>query len=404
MSESMRSRGMRDVLPEEMGRIRRVESTFREVCLGWGYEEVRTPTIEHLYLFTAAGALSPQMLERVYSFLDWDGWSGERVVLRPDSTIPSVRLFQESMPDRDSARLFYVQNVFRFEQGEASREDYQCGAEWLGESFPHGDIELIVIAAEVLARLGIEADLRLSHPGIVRGLMSGDDDERIAAIYDALLDGESGPLRDALGRLPNGSAILSVLSTEGNGPAYLDNLAAVLAGGNGPAAAALAELRQVSDVISGLGLAHRINPLGVRDFEYYTGPVFTLSQDDGRIGGGGRYDSLAELVGGQQTQASGFALESERLAALTGGDGGGGASIAVRHETPSDLGAAFALARQLRQAKIDLRVQMGRAPADHEIVVSGVGITLRLKGAEAGRFAEPGEAVAAVAEALGPGA
>ena len=51
----MRSRGMRDMLPPEMERFRRIENAFREVSLGWGYREVRTPTIEHLYLFTAAG-------------------------------------------------------------------------------------------------------------------------------------------------------------------------------------------------------------------------------------------------------------------------------------------------------------------------------------------------------------
>src|SRR3989304_6046039 len=76
MAESMRCRGMRDTLPEEMQRFRRVEQAFREVCHGWRYREVRTPVIEHLHLFTAAGTLSPQLLGRVYSFLDWDGWGG----------------------------------------------------------------------------------------------------------------------------------------------------------------------------------------------------------------------------------------------------------------------------------------------------------------------------------------
>src|SRR5216684_4571101 len=107
MPESMRSNGMRDILPADMERFRRIELTFRDVCLGWGYEEVRTPTIEHLYLFTSAGTLSPQMLDRVYSFLDWDGWSGERVGLRPDSTIAVARLYHEQLRDQGAAKLFY---------------------------------------------------------------------------------------------------------------------------------------------------------------------------------------------------------------------------------------------------------------------------------------------------------
>ncbi len=117
MEDSMRPPGMRDILPDDMERFRRIESAFRTACLGWGYREVRTPTIERLHLFTAAGTLSPQMLDRVYSFLDWDGWSGERVVLRPDSTIPVARLYVEKLNDTEIAKLFYVQNVLRFSEG-----------------------------------------------------------------------------------------------------------------------------------------------------------------------------------------------------------------------------------------------------------------------------------------------
>src|SRR5437870_2112892 len=153
VTDSLRCRGMRDMLPSEMARFRRVERAFREVCLGWGYGEVRTPTIEHLHLFTSAGTLSPQMLGRVYSFLDWDGWSGERVVLRPDSTIPLARLYSER--SEPGGRYFYVQNVFRFAQGDDSREDWQCGIELIGDTQPLGDVELMLVAGEICSRLGL---------------------------------------------------------------------------------------------------------------------------------------------------------------------------------------------------------------------------------------------------------
>src|SRR3990170_4297608 len=172
MDSPLRCRGMRDTLPEEMERFRRVEEAFRSACLGWGYREVRTPVLEHLHLFTTAGTLSPQMLGRVYSFLDWDGWSGERVVMRPDSTIPTARLYAESLDGGRVAKLFYVQNVFRFAESDDSREDWQCGVELIGESQPQGDIELVLLAREVLDRLGIEADVRLSHPGLLRAVLA----------------------------------------------------------------------------------------------------------------------------------------------------------------------------------------------------------------------------------------
>src|SRR5438132_12531913 len=93
MEDSMRPPGMRDMLPADMERFRLIESAFRNACLGWGYGEVRTPTIERLHLFTAAGMLSPQMLDRDYSFLDSDGGSGEHAVLPSDCTIPGARIY-----------------------------------------------------------------------------------------------------------------------------------------------------------------------------------------------------------------------------------------------------------------------------------------------------------------------
>src|SRR5918998_6446704 len=117
---SLRTRGMRDLLPAQMAGYRRVERAFLDVMHAWGYQEVRTPTLEHLHLFTSAGTLSPQLLERVYSFLDWDGWSGERVVLRPDATIPVTRVYGERMAG-SIAKLCYVTNIFRFAAGDEPR-------------------------------------------------------------------------------------------------------------------------------------------------------------------------------------------------------------------------------------------------------------------------------------------
>src|SRR5512136_622476 len=96
-------KGSRDLSPQEMGRFRLIESAFRDSCLKWGYQEVRTPTLEYLHLFTAAGTLTPSRLGKVYSFLDWDGWSGERVVLRPDGTIPIARYYIETAQNKAAA-------------------------------------------------------------------------------------------------------------------------------------------------------------------------------------------------------------------------------------------------------------------------------------------------------------
>ena len=70
---SQKCKGARDLLPKDMQAFRFIEDAFSKSCLRWGYREVRTPTLEYLHLFTAAGTLTPSMLGKVYSFLDWDG-------------------------------------------------------------------------------------------------------------------------------------------------------------------------------------------------------------------------------------------------------------------------------------------------------------------------------------------
>jgi histidyl-tRNA synthetase len=261
---------MRDTLPEEMRRFRRVEEAFRAACQSWGYEEIRTPILEHLHLFTTAGTLSAQMLGRVYSFLDWDGWSGERVVLRPDSTIPATRLYAESLGDNGAVKLFYVQNVFRFAEGDESREEWQCGVELIGDSQPQGDVELILLGREVLARLGLEAEVRLSHTGLVRAVLAqaGLDASEQLALYDRILDDDESAPGEVQARLPElGASLEMLLAMEGEGGAYLSNLRSAFTKGIPQMEGPLDELAIVVEALEGLGHRCLISAAMVRDFE-----------------------------------------------------------------------------------------------------------------------------------------
>ena len=171
--ENQKCKGMQDLLPNDMLRFRRIEDVFRNCCLNWGYQEVRTPTLEYLHLFTAAGTLTPSMLGRVYSFLDWDGWSGERVVLKPDGTIPVARLYIDNISENETARLFYITNIFAFEgTGKENRERWQYGSELLGGGGFVTDVEIILLAQEVLHKLALkDIELQLSHAGLIKALI-----------------------------------------------------------------------------------------------------------------------------------------------------------------------------------------------------------------------------------------
>ncbi len=362
---------MRDLLPADMARFRRVEVAFRDVCLAWGYGEVRTPTIEHLHLFTAAGTLSPHMLGRVYSFLDWDGWSGERVVLRPEATIGTARLFVEQMRGQRLAKLFYVQNVFRFAAGDEPREGWQCGVELLGDTQPRGDAELILLGRQVLERLELApVEVRLSHPGVVRAVLAqaGLEPAEQVRTYDRILDGDPSVVGELEGRLPDlGAPLRLLLEGEGSGTAYLANMRSTFAAAMPALASPLEELTAVVEVLAGLGVPCRVATAAVGSFEYYTGPVFQFAAGGEVVGGGGRYDGLIALVSGPSLPASGFALDADGLAALVSAQQvalpAEDVTLQPTSQRPAVLAAAFAAADALRRAGLRAEVALAANPS-----------------------------------------
>jgi len=316
-----RSKGTRDLSPKDMTVFRLIESTFRDCCLKWGYQEVRTPTLEYLHLFTATGTLTPNMLSKVYSFLDWDGWSGERVVLRPDGTIPISRLYIDSMAKEKLAKLFYVANVFMFEAtGQKTRERWQCGSELIGARPPLADIELVMLALEVLRELKIEGiELRLSHAGLIKALLARLDlsaEEQIG-MFDRILDGDMKALGKLKLKRPElEKTIDSLLELKGKPSGFSKELKKLFAEDLPECKPYIENCTKIAEFLEAMGCDYRIDIASGRGFEYYTGAIFQIFQGGEKIGGGGRYDALIPLMGGKDVPASGFALYLDRLMAL----------------------------------------------------------------------------------------
>ena len=235
-----RCKGTSDLSPRDMAAFRLIEGVFRDCCLKYGYQEVRTPTLEYLHLFTSAGTLTPSMLNKVYSFLDWDGWSGERVVLRPDGTIPVARMYIDSMEDNELAKLCYVANMFVFDEtGQKNREQWQCGAELIGAGSPLADTELVILSLEILKKLNIEGiELKLSHAGLIKAILGSLElsrDEQAKA-FDQILDGNESAIAELKLKTPELEGTLSsLLNLKGQSSGFLENINCVhfyLIGGN----------------------------------------------------------------------------------------------------------------------------------------------------------------------------
>ncbi len=354
---SQKCKGARDLLPKDMQAFRLIENAFIKSCLSWGYKEVQTPTLEYLHLFTSAGTLTPNMLSKVYSFLDWDGWSGERVVLRPDGTIPVARLFVENLSSKEITRLFYVTNVFAFEEtGIENREKWQCGVELLGSNKPASDIELVLMSMDIIRQLGIgNVKLQLSHAGVLNALLKElklNPDQEVR-LLDRILDGDRQVLTEAGTKNPEIRRLISLfLDLKGRASGFLENLKAMP---QLPAnlKAALTNFAEIAGLLDALECSYQIDITSTRGFEYYTGLCFQLSSKGSRIGSGGRYDNLIPLIGGSKTPACGFALYMEPLSKLirprNGETSGQEIRVSCNAATVAAIKTSFELSRKLRQ-------------------------------------------------------
>ncbi|MBL7165291.1 MAG: ATP phosphoribosyltransferase regulatory subunit [Dehalococcoidales bacterium] len=362
-------KGTRDLSPEEMNRFRLIEGGFRDCCLKGGYQEIRTPTLEYLHLFTSTGTLTPGKLSKVYSFLDWDGWSGERVVLRPDATIPVARSYIDSLGESGLARLFYVANIFIFEEtGKENREIWQCGVELIGAGSTVADVELITLAMDVLQKLGLKKmELRLSHSGLIRALLTrfGLSPQEQASVFDRILDGDQTALTGLTVRTPELSETLTpLLDLKGQSPGFLRNLKSLFNRDLPEFEPALNNFIDTVDLLETLGYDYRIDIASGRGFEYYTGVIFQVFAGEEVVAGGGRYDDLIPLIGGQQVPASGFALYVDNLMDLITPealDGQLPERVLIRYveDRSETVRESFRVARCLRDAGYAAELDLG---------------------------------------------
>ena len=378
--ENQKCKGMRDLLPEDMLRFRFIEDAFRSYCLKWGYREVRTPTLEYLHLFTAAGTLTPSLLKKVYSFLDWNGWSGERVVLRADGTIPIARLYIDNLAKQEIAKLFYITKIFAFEEtGIESRERWQCGVEFLGGAKPASDIEIILLAKEIMNKLGFDTvELQLSHAGLVKSLIkelklsSGEE----AKLISRVLDGDWQALVETKSANNEINQLLSLLlSLKGKSSNFLKNIKALSQQTLADFKYNLEDFINITTLLDSVGCASQIDITAIRTFEYYTGFCFQLLVKGEKIGGGGRYDNLVPLMGGRDVPACGFALYLDpimKLLPLKSGERGESGVLVKSEESDSDtIRTCFMVAKSLRDAGHVVELGFtGREQSDYRWTIS----------------------------------
>lgn len=307
-------RGMRDVLPEEARRWRRVEDAMLQKLHGYSYEEIHIPLIESTDLFQRSVGEATDIVEN--EMYNLNARDGESITLRPEGTAGCARALSDAgLLYNQSQRVFYRGPMFRYERPQRGRyrQFYQIGAEVFGLSGPDIDAELIQLGTEMWRSLGIDAEVTLELNTI------GTKAERSA--YLEALVAHLTPLakqldEDSQRRLSSNP--MRILDSKSTDTQRLLDDAPMLADYLHPAS--IEHYEGLKSLLEELQIAYTENPRLVRGLDYYTNTVFEWTTGalgaQGTICAGGRYDGLVEVIGGKPTPAAGFAIGVERVLLL----------------------------------------------------------------------------------------
>ena len=304
-------RGTRDILPSEVGRWQHVERVAADVCVRYGYSEVRTPVIEREELFAKGTGESTDIVQKeMYAFTDK---GGERITLRPEATPSMVRTFVEHSLEQELpfAKLYSLGPMFRYERPQKGRyrQFHQLDVEVFGLADPAIDGEVIDMAATFVAELGIQsAELVINsvgceecRPAFSAALVEALGDRLPKLCGDCQRRAGTNPLRIFDCKVPADQPLIDEL------PRSEDFLCKEC----------LRHFEEVRRHLDVYGHPYRVSHRLVRGLDYYTRTTFEMLDTglgaQNALLGGGRYDHLVKQLGGPERPGIGFAAGLERL-------------------------------------------------------------------------------------------
>ena len=301
---------MVDLLPETLQRWQAVEAVARQHFLRSGFGEIRTPLLESTDLFCRGiGEGTDVVGKEMYSFHD----RGDRsCTLRPEGTASVVRAaVQHGLLSQGAQKLWYAGPMFRYERPQAGRQRqfHQIGVEWLGAASARSDVEVIALAWDLLAQLGV-GGLALE----INSLGTSEDRQAYRAALVAWLEQRRDQLdADSQARL-NTNPLRILDSKNPETQALLEQAPTLVDALCRESSQRFAEVQQG---LTALGIPFRLNARLVRGLDYYGHTAFEITSDQlgaqATVCGGGRYDGLVGQLGGPATPAIGWALGMERL-------------------------------------------------------------------------------------------
>jgi len=309
-------KGTHDVLWPESARRRALVGVFADIVEAAGYTEVVPPMFEHVEVFRRLGDATDVVRKEMYEFEDR---GGRHIALRPEQTASIVRSFGEHRPTLPW-KAWYAGPNFRYERAQKGRfrQFDQVGIEALGPEDPHLDAEVITTAWRFYECLGLRKVTLLVNS------LGGPDDR---ARYVAALHDHFSTDRDALSEDSRATLATNPLRVlDSNRPEDADLIASAPSMLDHLSDEADTHFDQVKAALTGLEIPFTIEPRLVRGLDYYVRTTFefiseTFDAAQNAIGGGGRYDGLAEAMGAPPTPGVGFALGVDRTLMVCDAEG-----------------------------------------------------------------------------------
>lgn len=304
-------RGMRDYAPEKARKWLVLRNACVEVFDRYGFEPLQTPMVEYYDVLAAKGAGGDAIKEEIYYFKDK---SGRGLGLRFDLTVPLARFVAKNPQIPKPFKRYTIDRVYRYDRpGEKRyREFMQADADIVGSDSIYADFECIAIAVELMKKLGTDFCIRVNNQKLLReaSLSTGVKKNCIRECFRCLdkLDkiGEAGVAKELKqNKIP--TEIVSLLNQNN-----LDEIEKRIKDKSG-----LNELKELLALVKKEGMDKfvKVDLCLARGLDYYTGNVFEVNIKgvSSSVGGGGRYDNLIGLLGGEKLPAVGISFGIDRL-------------------------------------------------------------------------------------------
>ena len=343
-------RGTHDLFGDSYNKKFFIEKEASNLIGLYGYNEIETPILEYLDVFTNSLGVASDIVSKEMFTLTTS--KGNQIALRPEGTAGVARAFvSNGLAQFLPLKLFYKGPMFRRERPQKGRlrQFHQIGIEYLGDNSFFADIEVISIANKFLHKLGLSEKFKLeinslgdleSRESYTHDLKRFLKEKKKDLSYDSLMRLDKNPLRILDSKDKNDIKILT------DAPVFSDYL-------NSPSKEFYTNLKLGLD---DLGIEYIENPKLVRGLDYYCHTAFEFISNQigsqGTILAGGRYDGLIHRMGGNSTSGVGWAAGIERLSLLIKTRNLQNKTISIIFTSNKLLPKAFALAEQLRSLDI----------------------------------------------------